>query len=304
MLYVLIFILIALVLLLFLKLQLIRKEMRRISSEMKDNKDGRNMNLDFVDADLQEMTAEVNRLYGQMMRIKAESREDEEKLRRSVSMISHDMKTPLTSIIGYLQIAERTDDEKEKADNIGVALERARYLNGLINDFFELSLVESGQVDKKIERLNICEMICEEILAESPEIDKKGIEPVFGQADKNIYVHTDRKMLTRVLQNLTSNAVKYSDGRLEYRIEENKAEKTTVISIISSTADKIDTGRIFDRFYKEDSSRSKGGAGLGLYIVKCFTEAMGGHVSASQDGELFTVTLELKDAEEQIPSGK
>ena len=288
-----IIILTALVLFLSIKLIVIKKEMRRITGDMKENADGRNINVDFIDKDLQNMIMEVNCLYENIMKIKAEGKENEEKIRESISMISHDMRTPLTSIIGYLQVAERSDDKADINSNIDIALDRAKYLNKLVNDFFELSLIESGQVSVDLERVNLCEVICEEILAESPEIDRRGIEPTFEQAEQNIYVSADKKKLVRIVQNLISNAVKYSDKRLEFKIETGSGTEKVEMCIITDSGTKIDTDRIFDRFVKGDSSRAGGGAGLGLYICRNFARMMGGDISAEQDDENFIIRLEL-----------
>ena len=292
MIYAVIIILIVLVLVLSLKLAVIRKQMRRIAEEMHSNKDGRDMHVDFVDADLEKLICEVNKLYEYVMSIRAEGRENEKKIKDSISMISHDMRTPLTSVIGYLQLAEKATDPEEANANLRIALERARYLNRLVNDLFELSLIESGQMDISAERLNICEIICEEILAESPEIDKKGMEPSFEQADENIYVTADKKKLSRIVQNLISNAVRYSQKTLEFKIE-TAASDMVKIRIITDSDKAVDTEKIFDRFVKGDSSRTNDGAGLGLYICKSFAAVMGGDISAQQDEERFIITLSL-----------
>ena len=284
-------VMVVLILFLLIRLIAVKKELRRVTKLMSENKENANINVDFVDGDLQEMIVEVNRLYAEIGRIRFEGKEEEKTIRESISMISHDMRTPLTSIIGYLQIAERSEDNEEVLQNVEIALERAKYLNRLINDFFEISLIESGNVSIKEEKINLSEIICEEILAESPEIDRKGIEPVFEQADSDIFVTADRKMLGRIVQNLTSNAVKYSTGKLEFKIE--KSDDKTVLYMISSTDKKIDTDRVFDRFYKEDSSRTGGGAGLGLYICKCFAEQMVGDIAVSQEGEEFEIRLTI-----------
>jgi len=289
MLYVII-ILIILVLFLFVRLMLIKKELKRVTKDMKNNPGNNLMTMDFIDRDLQKMITEVNVLYERIMNIKAEGKDEERKIRESISMISHDMRTPLTSVIGYLQVAERSDDKEEKNANINIALERARYLNNLVNDFFDISLIESDQVDINIEKVNLPETICEEILAESHEIDKKGIVPVFEQSDKNIYVRADKKKLSRIMQNLISNAVKYSEGRLKFRIDDSEIGKITMRMITDSSKD-IDTDRVFDRFYRDDPSRSKGGAGLGLYICKRFVEMMEGSITAEQTGKEFAITI-------------
>ena len=294
MLYVII-VLIILVLFLLARLILMKKELRRVTKAMKDNPSHGQMNMDFVDRDLQKMISEVNNLYAEILKICAESKADENKLKESVSVISHDMRTPLTSIIGYLQVAVRSDDNDEIKDSVRIALERARYLNELVNDFFELSLIESDQVEIRIESVNLSGIICEEILAESPQIDRKGLEPVFAQQDKDFYVKADAQKLTRVIQNLISNAVKYSEHRLEFIIEEC-GDGTIVLKIITDASEKIDTDKIFDRFYQNDSSRTKGGAGLGLYICKSFVEMMDGSIRAEQKGNVFEILLTLNKA--------
>ncbi|MBR4733144.1 MAG: HAMP domain-containing histidine kinase [Lachnospiraceae bacterium] len=281
-----------LVLLLSVKVILLKRQMKHVVNGMKDNPDKRQLSVDFVDGDLQKMIVEVNQLYEYVLQIKAEGKEEECKIRESISMISHDMRTPLTSIIGYLQIAKKSADQKEMIANVDIALERARYLNKLVNDFFELSLIETDQVDMELEKVNLCEIICEEILAENVEIDAKGLEPRFDQAEQNVYVHADRKKLSRVIQNLISNAVKYSDRRLEFQIDRER-EGCVRLQIITDLGDKIDANRIFDRFVKGDSARSNGGAGLGLYICKRFVEMMGGTVKAEQDEKHFEITLTL-----------
>jgi len=285
-------ILTVLVLLLSVKVILLKRQMKHVVNGMKNNPDKRQLSVDFIDGDLQKMIVEVNQLYEFVLQIKAEGKEEESKIRESISMISHDMRTPLTSIIGYLQIAKKSADQKEMIANVDIALERARSLNKLVNDFFELSLIETDQVDMELEKVNLCKIICEEILAENVEIDAKGLEPRFDQAEQNVYVHADRKKLSRVIQNLISNAVKYSDRRLEFQID-RECEGCVRLQIITDPGDKIDASRIFDRFVKGDSARSNGGAGLGLYICKRFVEMMGGTVKAEQDEKRFAITLTL-----------
>lgn len=288
-----------LVLLLLLKIIFLKREMKRIISDMNNNPEKNHMNVDFVDRDLQDMIVEVNKLYDYILEIKADGKNAEKKIKDSISMISHDMRTPLTSIIGYLQVAQKSKDISETKENIDIALERARYLNNLVNDFFEISLIESGQIDIKLEKLNLCELICEEILAESPLIDKKGIEPRFDQAEDNIYVNADKQKLIRVIQNLISNAVKYSTKRLDFYIEEsaqkNNSEAVGMIKLRIQTdaTENVDTEKIFERFYQKDSSRTKGGAGLGLYICKEFIEKMGGTIAAKQEKGIFEIELNL-----------
>lgn len=287
MLYGVIVSLIALVLFLSYRLYSIRREMRRLSEAMKTNEDGRNVNVDFVDRELQSIVLEVNRLYERVMRVKVERSENEKGIRETISSVSHDMKTPLTSIIGYLQLAQRSEGA-QAAESIATALERAQYLNGLVNDFFDISVIDSDSFVPEPEEINICEMVCEEIFALSPAFDSKGIVPVFDGADDDIRITADKKMLRRVIQNLLSNCVKYSAGKVTVTVE--RSDK--IVLKVSNTCDTvIDTDRMFEKYYRGDPSRTGGGAGLGMYICKRFVEAMNGTVSASMDGDMLTVEV-------------
>lgn len=289
-----IIILLFLVLFLSIKLFLVKRELCSAADSLAEENDG-HIHINLVDRDLQRTMAMVNRSYEEVLRIKAENRNKEKALRESISMIAHDMRTPLTAIIGYLQLAENAKDLQDMKQDVEISLERAKYLSQLVNDFFEISLIEAGQISVSKDKINLSEMICEELMSESAKIDEKGLIPVFEQADINCFVWADQKLLSRVLQNLISNAIKYSDGKLEFEIEKIEEQSMTLLKIISISKQQINTERIFDRFYMEDSSRTKGGTGLGLYIVKSFVEKMGGRVYALQEGESLTIFLELSN---------
>lgn len=165
-------------------------------------------------------------------------------------------------------------------------MERATYLNALVNDFFDVSLAESDRYMIEPESLNVCELICEEIFALAPNFDKCGIIPRFDDSDKDIRVITDRKMLTRIIQNLLSNCIKYSEKKTDISV--SKESGSLYLTIVSCSKKPVDTNKIFDKFYREDESRSGSGAGLGMYICKKFAVALGGDISAEQiDDDLY-----------------
>ncbi len=130
-------------------------------------------------------------------------------LKSSIADISHDMKTPLTSVIGYLQLAEKECEDEKMEEIIKICLERTCYLNALINNFFELSVIESQGCTSKMESVDVAGMICEQILANYPIFEGKNITLHFEDSDKMVIVYADPNMLNRVIQNLISNGVKY-----------------------------------------------------------------------------------------------
>ena len=289
MIYIIILILIIVVSFLSVKLLLIKRQLRRIALTMQEQDEGL-VSVDFADKDLESVALQINKKLEQMQQAKAESAKNEQAMKTSISMISHDMRTPLTSVIGYLQLAQKSCTDEEALQHISVALDRARYATKLVDDFFELSVVDSDSYTPIIEKINLCEVVCEELLANYPNFENKGITPVFEQADGTVWVQADRKFLTRIIQNLISNGIKYSTGKMEFVITES--EKTT-LAVSNTISEAVDTRKIFDRFYRADISRSGEGAGLGLYICRKLAEEMGGNIFATESKNKLTVKLEL-----------
>ena len=186
------------------KLCLVKRQLRKMAEQMQEQNEGL-VSVDFVDKDLEAVALHINEKLEQFQKVKVEAVKNEQAMKTSISMISHDMRTPLTSVIGYLQLAEKSCTDEETLQDIKVALDRAKYSNKLVDDFFELSVVDSKQYTPVMEKVNLCEVVCEEILANYLAFEKKGITPMFEQADDEILVLADRKLLARVVQNLISN---------------------------------------------------------------------------------------------------
>lgn len=287
--YIVILILVIVVSFLLLKLYLIKQQLKNIAKQMEEQKESL-VSVEFVDQDLEAVTIQINKIVESVQSIKAEALKGEQNLRSSISMISHDMRTPLTSVIGYLQLAKKNCAEKETLQDIEIALDRAGYCNKLVNDFFELSVIDSNAYIPIMEKVNICEIICEEILANYLGFEKRGITPIFEQADDVIWVLADRKLLIRVIQNLISNSIKYSTGEVIFSVV--KGVKASIY-ITSSAAQKVEAEKIFDKFYRADHSRGSDGSGLGLYICRKFVEDMNGTISAESNHNRFHIKIEL-----------
>ena len=272
------------------KLALVKGQMKNLAKQMREQKESF-VSVEFVDKDLEVLVTELNELIDSVKEVRAEAGRDQESLRASISMISHDMRTPLTSVIGYLQLAEKNCKEEESLQEIRIALERAKYCSRLVNDLYEVSVIDLGTDAPDFENVNLCQVVCEEILAAHPQFEERGIIPVFGQADEDIWAWADPRQITRVVQNLISNAIKYSVGKVDFSVTQGKR---VLLNVTNDLCGEVDTGRIFDRFYQGDVSRSRGGSGLGLYICRRFVENMGGEIWAEcEDGKL-AVKVELE----------
>ena len=244
------------------------------------------------DDELETLVQKINLMIENDHAAKVEISKEQAALKQAIADISHDIRTPLTSIVGYLQLAQRASENEEQRTNIDIALERARYCSTLVNDFFELSIIDANGCEPVMEKVDVNDLICELILANYPNFEAKGITPRFEEAGKPMYAQADRKMLTRVLQNLISNGIKYGDGVLDFILT---SDDVVHISISNSVGNQeIDTERLFDKFYRANRARTTDGAGIGLYICKQFVQAMDGSISASiHDGRL-TISISIK----------
>ena len=289
--WIIISILIIVVFFLSVKLYLIKNQLRRMAKEMNECDEGQ-VSVDFVDKDLENLVININKKSEEMQKLKVDALKNEQAMKTSISMISHDMRTPLTSVIGYLQLAQKNCTDEETMKDIRIALERAKCSCKLVDDFFELSVVDSKQYTPVMEKINLCEIVCEEILANYFAFEMKSITPFFEQANDKILILADRKLITRVVQNLISNGIKYSTGELGFLITVN--EEVT-LSVYNSISESVDTEKIFNKFYRSDASRKGEGTGLGLYICQKFVEEMNGKILAECSEDKLTIMVKFRN---------
>ena len=273
------------------KLFSLKSRIESVSKQL-DDKDITLITTQLGGDELETVVKKINLMIENDRKVKVEISREQTALKQAIADISHDIRTPLTAVVGYLQLAENEDQRT----NISIALERAKYCSSLVNDFFELSIIDSKSCEPVLESVDVNDMLCELILANFPNFEAKSITPYFEDSGKPVYAHADRKMLTRVLQNLISNGIKYGIDRLDFTLTADEVVHISVSNPISDN--EIDTEKMFDKFYCASRSRTADGAGIGLYICKQFVEAMDGGVSASVgDGVLtITVTLGIDDA--------
>lgn len=290
--YLIIFILFAAVVFWAGKYHGLKKQLKAISIQLRDE-EKQLVTVEFIDSDLEAIALEINGLLEKIRQTIIKSNASSAALKSSIADISHDMKTPLTSVIGYLQLAERECNEEKTKERIKICLERAHYCNSLINDFFELSVLEVQGCIPKLENVDIAGMVCEQILAHYPIFEEKNITPHFEDSDKPVIASADFALLNRVIQNLISNGVKYTSGDIFFNLFQKNEQASIVVSNPIDTD--VDVTHIFDRFYTQDKSRSKG-SGIGLYICRQFIEAMGGSISAEVNGKNLSIKVTLNSA--------
>lgn len=287
MIFLFIMILIIVALFFALKFFTIKKQLKSVVSQL-NNYDNGIIYVQFADKDLTEIVLKINKIFDKMQQERVQEYKRAAAFKEDITGVAHDMKTPLTSAAGYIQLSKKICSDKEKAQYIDTALERIHYCNELVNNFMEISLIDAGMCNPDFSKIDIAGLLCEQILLNEPELKKKNIVPHFDEADKVIWVYADKRMIERVLQNLISNAIKYANKTIDFGVYES-ADKV-ILFIKNETLEKdIDTKHIFDKFYIQN--KSQGGNGMGLYICRKFIEAVNGRIEAEFDGDVLNIYI-------------
>ena len=223
----------------------------------------------------------------------AEQRKDE-----LVMYLAHDIRTPLTSVIGYLNLLEEEPDmpAEQRAKRVHIALEKAYRLETMINEFFEITRYNSQQITLSKETIDLYYMLVQLSDELSPVFAPRGNTVALHLAE-DLTVEADPEKLARVFSNILKNAASYSHPRTEITISAEKSEHEVIIQFQNSGEDipSEALASLFDKFYRADKSRSSdtGGTGLGLAIAKEIVVLHGGTISAASKNHVVTFTISL-----------
>ncbi len=210
-----------------------------------------------------------------------------------VTNVSHDIKTPLTSIINYVDLLQKTDSPQERQAYLEVLDRQSQRLKKLIDDLMEMSKASTGNMTVEVTALDAAEAINQALGEFADKLTAAGLTPVFHQPESPITMVADGRLTWRVLSNLLSNAVKYAMPGTRLYIDLMQLEGSTLISLknISAQPLNISSEELMDRFVRGDASRQTDGSGLGLNIAKSLMELQAGSMQLLVDGDLFKVTL-------------
>ncbi len=237
------------------------------------------------DKHIRRLAGEISRQLAELRRQRLRYINGDRELKEAVTNISHDLRTPLTAICGYLELLEAeemTDNTKRYIKQIE---NRTEALKALTEELFRYSVISSVS-DLNYERVNVGRVLEETLISFYGAFEQKNITPQITLTDSTVLRTLDRTALSRIFGNIVGNAVKYSDGDLAVTMTD--AGEIT-FSNTASELSSVEVGRLFDRFYTVDSARRS--TGLGLSIAKLLTERMGGSISADYKGKTLSIKV-------------
>ena len=216
-----------------------------------------------------------------------------------ITNVSHDIKTPLTSIINYVDLLEKPHTEEEAKTYVEVLSRQSQRLKKLIDDLMEMSKASTGNIHAEIAEIDAVEAVTQAMGEFSDKLAAAGLTPVFHQSEDDIHLLADGRLLWRAMSNVLSNAVKYAMPGTRLYVDVSAAGDKALISFknISGAQLNISAEELMERFVRGDSSRNTEGSGLGLNIAKSLMELQKGQLQLLVDGDLFKVTLVFPRAE-------
>ena len=244
---------------------------------------------------IEELLKKINYIYQARQQERIIYQRRETQIRREIENISHDLRTPLTSIIGYVDLIrdEETKDFEQK-EYLTIIQKRARILQGFIQDFYELSRIEGDNYPLLLDTILIQNMLSEVMAAYYHEFDKRKIQVEISLEEKPCPIIADKIQFNRILNNLIQNALKYTKDH--FYLKQYTMNNECILQFINEKNQMKDEELkyLFDRFYTGDLTRNNQSTGLGLTISKMLVEKMKGSIEARIEDEMFIIELRWK----------
>ncbi|SEQ91185.1 hypothetical protein SAMN02910369_02674 [Lachnospiraceae bacterium NE2001] len=241
------------------------------------------------DRRIRELASAINDTITEMRGAFHKYRQGDKNVRNVITNVAHDIRTPLTAICGYLELASRLDKSPEMAGYLDIIGERAEHMKSLTNDLFEYMVINDMEVPEESQDVNINKVIEDSVMSFYPSFIDKGIKPEIEITEERIVRKLYPSYVERIINNLISNAVKYSDGDLEITLSDSGV---FTIANTASTLDTVQVERLFDRFYTVENG-SATSTGIGLSIVRSFAEKMNCPIKAEYEAGRLIITLDF-----------
>lgn len=271
-----------------------RKKILNALTDISGGKINTKIDLENMYGNNRHMAEAVNNI-GEAVKIAVDTSMKDEKLKADlITNVSHDLKTPLTSIINYVDLLKKEDISDERVINyINILDEKSQRLKQLTDDLVEASKISSGNIVLTFEKINLKELIIQATGEFLDRFEEKNLKISGTGPDEAVFVNVDSRSIYRVIENLFTNIYKYSMPGTRVFIDITKDANRAYVEIknISDQPLNIDPSELTERFIRGDESRNTEGSGLGLSIAKNLTEAMNGSFDIKIDGDLFKIIL-------------
>jgi len=266
------------------------KEIRKISSHAGH---GARLYLDEHNSTLERLTDAINHNINEYEKKIRRAESMEENVQLSITAISHDLRTPLTSLKGYLQLVMKETQSEKRSEYMKIIETNINTMTDLTENFYDLSRLETDESIFAPQPINLSRTVCERFLGFYERFTEKGIEVTIQETNTDTTISADPQAIDRVIYNLIQNLLRYAKTKVEVTFTDEENHIRLTITNDTSTPLPEPTEKIFERFYTSNQSRISKNAGIGLYVSKKLVENMHGQLTAHSTNNNIQMNLSL-----------
>ena len=279
---------------------LYRRQVRKTGRQLEFLKDRRtNLRLtsDLPLKEFNELIDGINEVIDQSREVRESAQHNEMQLKETITNLSHDIRTPLTSLDGYFQLLQQSDSEEERRKYVGIIQSRISSLKEMLEELFTYTRLQDADYELETELIDFGKCVYDTVFSFYDECQNRGIEPQVDFCGGHLFVRGNEEAVRRALQNLIRNALVHGHKGISLELFEENGKAVFRCSNDVAHPEEIDIERVFSRFYKADSARTHTSTGLGLSIAKGLVERMDGVIRAELEGERFVVEILFNEAD-------
>lgn len=275
------------IILLVIRIIVMKKSVRDLGADFvaRGNLDTNSLiGIDSRDRDLRKLADDINKTLSKLRDAFHRYNQGDNELKTAITNVAHDIRTPLTAIMGYLELMKKQEMTPETEKYLSIIEERCQHMKKLTEELFEYSVVSTSETKEELTEVSLNRVLEDTLMNYYAALVEKGIEPEIDICDERVVRKLYPSYVERIFSNLISNALKYSDGDLRVSLS---AEGTVVFANKASSLSNVAVEKLFDRFFTVETAMNES-TGLGLSIVKTFAQRMNCQIGAKyEDGSLI-----------------
>ena len=264
------------------------RQLREINRAPEEN---RYVKLPVPNREMEDLLTDINSSLQMIRREKIAYEKREKEFKQQIENISHDLRPPLTSMLGYLRIVDRDGLAADTQKSLDTVLRKAERLQGLISQFYDFSILTASEYSIEPETVELTKMLREVLIDAYAELSERQMEVTVRLPETAVTVVANETALQRVFQNLLQNAARYAKSSLEVSVEERPEDVVICFANDVENMEERDAEHLFERFFTLEQLRTGGSTGLGLTIAKEFVEKMWGSIEARLEGGRLCIRM-------------
>lgn len=261
------------------------RELKKIRQERSNER----LQMTLANRTLEELAEEINNIFEEKQEVHGEAKRNEQEVTEMITNMSHDLRTPLTVMIGYIQLLDQSNlSKKDQARYVFIIHERANELHELIQGFFALSSLQNAEEALKFKPINLIDMVQTSFFAYYDSLEKNNQDVTFDLPKDNCMVIGDMTACKRIIENIILNVLQHGGENIEVKIETTKDNVSFIVQNTLKKNELLDENRLFDKLYTNDDTRREH-RGFGLSIVDQLMKQMNGQVTALVERKSFMI---------------